>query len=192
LENYVSQASATSPNRRRGPRIIEIILTNRELELAANIAFIRQHGKENYSSTNNYRKSAETSINIHTDGAEGEIAAAKYFGVSVDNEEIIDGDSGTDLIIAGWRIDIQTTIYKPAYLKYDGSHTFRADIAVLVRKASSNRFEFIGYIERSSFNLKKKPRNFGHGMRDTVGWIDLEPIEGLKNFCEQQPKVIEI
>lgn len=147
------------------------------------IARIRQSGKEHLQSTRNYRhRQDSTSLGGHILGAKGEIACAKYFGWIIDPLEAPRGDGGRDFLVGLKSIDVQTTKYYPAHLKYDRLHPLRADAAVLVRERSLRVMELVGWITTEDFLDASFTADYGYGVRDVVGIRQLQPIEIAARF----------
>lgn len=158
--------------------MIKVILYASDIAQAYDLAHLRWEGKENFNSTRNYKKS-KTSERVHQIGALGEVAVAKYYGWDIDALQRINGDKGSDFVLRGKRIDVQTTSYNPPHLKYDAKHPFRADIAILVRMVTEDSYEIAGWITSEKFEQMNTTRDYGYGLRKFVKPNDMMLPEKL-------------
>lgn len=160
----------------------EFLISPEIARTAEVIAARRQSKKEPYRSTRvlgPYRSSRE----VHYIGVLGELAVGRYLGLQVDDSERVDGDSGSDFVVHGLMLDVQTSTHRDPHLKYDSKHPFRADIAILARYARfSSLIVLEGWIRKSTFRERSHKENYGHGVRDIVTVNDLEKMPLLRTL----------
>ena len=95
-----------------------------------------------------------------------------------------DGDGGIDLSYRGVTLDVQTTRYRPAILKYQEEHPFRADAAILVEVRAQSECMLAGWTTQKSFHEFGMPKNFGHGPRKIMETALLHSMMNLKPWME--------
>ncbi len=170
-------------------RMIVVKLSERELAIAERIALTRQQKKETFASTRNFKSGVfATSLGVHIIGAKGEVAVARALHWELNESESVRGDGGADFIVGRFRIDVQTTSYKPAHLKFDILHPFRSHIAILVQAEGKRQMRILGWIGRRAFERCSTARNYGHGDRLTVDADELRPISTLQATLDAAEK----
>lgn len=128
--------------------------------------------------TVNLRKCNRTDFEVHMLGAMGELAAARWLGVSVDTSVAPSGDDKiTDLVVGTTRVQVKarTVQEKPVYLFFNRREQFQADVAVLALVLGPARVQIAGWIRRQEFLEQAVSMDFGYGPRVVVPEGKLNP-----------------
>jgi len=165
---------------------VEIRLTEDEVQNALDFIHNMRETKQKHNSKDMMFDLNNTSEGINIVGHLGEIAAAKYLEVTVNQEIYIKGDDGTDLDLNGISIQVKTS--KLPKLIFNKESDFATDVAVLSQfVGKDNRhaekdpvFHLWGWITKEEFMDKYYQYDFGYGTRLVVESIQLKPIEELK------------
>ena len=165
---------------------VEIRLTDDEVKEALEFIHNMRETKRKHGSKDMMFDMNNTSEGINIVGHLGELAAAKYLNLTVNQEIYVHGDDGTDLHLNGISIQVKTS--KLPKLIFNKESDFSTDIAVLSQfVGKDNRhaeddpvFHLWGWITKEDFMEKYYPHDFGYGTRLVVESIQLEPIEELK------------
>jgi hypothetical protein len=155
--------------------MVDIILNREEIMEAVEIA----HGRDAPKVAAGIKPSFGPGISNydgHITGALAELAAAKYYGVEVDNKFY--GESGDghqpDITFNGWGIEIKSTQYDPPILKFNQLLDFNSDIALLCHvdrqqmKATAGEqitVNLAGVVSRNKFLNTCYRKSFGYGDR---------------------------
>lgn len=158
--------------------MVEIHLTQEEID--SSLAFVKamRSNKQKHNVIDKKFDSRNTSLAVNLMGHLGEKAAAKVYGVAVDDRILTAGDEGYDLVIKNKTVQVKTSITNQ--LIFNSKELFSADYAILVRLVG-NRIQphinsyFIvwGDISRDKFIDVCFEKDFGYGVRYVCDIKDL-------------------
>jgi hypothetical protein len=116
-------------------------------------------------------------------GVSGEMAAAKLLDLTINDESLIYGDNGVDLITPrGLTIDVKTCRLRKWNFAILGTDLkfFKADIGILVWALSHNyEYEVVGWTTKVHFGMNYQITDFGYGERFFLPWTDMLDIQKL-------------
>ena len=135
----------------------------------------------------------QDSLTSHQIGLLGELAVAKFYGLSVDSDIYQYGDDGSDLVLHGWKMDVKTTattaLTKPELLvRADKSRVqsdgLQSDIYVRAHvinwDETGARIRIIGAATREVVQNREPQRHPGSTKNYVVTPRELSPLPALR------------
>ncbi|HEY1861515.1 MAG TPA: hypothetical protein VGG61_14235 [Gemmataceae bacterium] len=167
-----------------------INLTEAEVEATKRFAAWRNDPK--IGRVPNYRICDEDDFKLHLVGVRSEYAVSKYCRVPFNLFIDLGGDNNApDLWVGKRSVQVKCALYEPPILKFNSLEEFRQDLAVLTTAPAENEIKLYGWITRQGFQARYKTKDFGYGLRCTVGIEELLPMPYLKSemFNEQMAAI---
>jgi hypothetical protein len=165
--------------------MIKYELTDVELNLADQIAHLRNDKKVAYNVRSKKMKKEYTEFETHYIGAKGEVLMARLLGLKLDMSSGLKGDGGTDLVFPNGltiQIKVRTKVGWDYLLPTDSLYSFKTDIGVLVYtfpsdypSEMSNVCYFAGWTSRTHFPTKARLLNLGYGKKLAISPKDMLP-----------------
>jgi len=168
--------------------MIEITLTEEEVAEGKEIAKARQRNKERVGITGTKVESGATDLEIHEQGALGEVAVAKFLGVGATvNTEIYetgDGDN-PDIYLGDLGIEVKTRTRQGGdFAMYDAHTDLTQDIGVLVWQVSESKYELAGWITKAEWYFLSDVLWFGKNPRRGIEAKNMRDIETLYELTD--------
>ena len=118
---------------------------------------------------------------LHYVGAMGEFAVKKALGCPLSMDIYQGGDPSPDTMIGDLSAQIKTHSYIGRNLEFfiDSMDAFNADILIGVQLLSPVLCDVSGYIDKESFKLIAKSKNYGYGDRLSIPASALKSITNL-------------
>jgi len=177
------------PNKKPDP-VIWISLS--DLEWITEIAHGRNDDKIRYV-TNRRVDQNQSDIDMNVAGLAGELAVARFLGVSVDTTFSLSGDNGSDIHLTGKTIQVKFNTYPRGDLYFNTVDDLQSEIAVLTvpqERGSLSMIRLAGWIRRTDFSKIARMRDWGYGQRMCVDQGRLSSLHELKPEVEPKSKRI--
>lgn len=143
-------------------------LTPDDLELASQIAHLRNDRKEKLRIKSKKFDPAKSEWDAHYNGIIGELGAARALGLPIDKRELLAGDNGIDLEFSGLSIEIRYRTKRGWDFALNGNNIsyLKSDIGILVWPGEDHEtIELVGWTTRIHLLAAGELMNFGYGDR---------------------------
>jgi hypothetical protein len=161
--------------------------TEEDLELAAKLAHRRNDRKEKLKIRSKKFDPSKSEWDAHYTGILGELGAARALGLPIDTRELLSGDNGIDLEIAGLSIEIRYRTKQGWDFALNGSDVsfLKSDIGILVWPGDyPNSVELVGWTTRIHILSQGEIMNFGYGDRLVLPHsktLDMSKLQNILN-----------
>lgn len=171
-------------------------LSDRDIEMVQRITFARQDKKRRHRVRTKKYDVKRDDFGVAYLGFFGEVAVARMLCIEPDERVLVGGDGGTDLVFAGRRLQIKTTISPRTkdwlYVNDEQAFSPYCHYGILCNIDDYETTVTVrGIIDRQDFIQKSEVKNFGYGERLAVHSKQLLNMNALI-AAAQEPHGVQV